>query len=171
MVRWNWVLPVVVLALLVFGFFFVRPLDPLPPDPDAEATARAWNDAVGRLGIQPVFPPEEDFHVGDVWAVIADTEDRPLLGRAIRIGHLDLRQVLLESQAGRPVFADTAMDTNGVKLKQAPAEVEPPPKNDRITLSLAAFPGVTIRHAVRADADLRACLSGLNLRRLGLAWG
>lgn len=36
-----------------------------------------WNQAIGKLGIEPVFPPEEDTYVGDVFAVITVDRRRP----------------------------------------------------------------------------------------------
>src|ERR1043165_7793107 len=82
-------------ALLVISFLLVivRPFARIA-DPEAEDVAVAWNRSIARLGILPVFPPEEDFHVGDVWAVINEAkggELKPLLGKSVRLAHIDLR--------------------------------------------------------------------------------
>ena len=91
---WNfvwtriWKILFAVLAV-VFAVFVVRPFKSIP-DPGPEDVAAAWNTSIGRLGIQPLYPPTEDFGVGDVLAVVADSENVPLLGKAVRIAHIDL---------------------------------------------------------------------------------
>ena len=59
----------------------VLALRPGPPDPTGDDVAKAWNDSIARLGIQPVYPPEEDLVVGDIWVsgILGGVpEERPL---------------------------------------------------------------------------------------------
>lgn len=77
--------------------------------------ARAWNDSIERLGIRPLFPPQEDFHVGDVFAVLkvgdGDTlsrltpAQRTLVNKSIRIGYSDPTIDIGTISGGRPGYA------------------------------------------------------------------
>ena len=146
---WFWQILAVILIVVV-AVFVVRPFRAIP-DPGPEDVAAAWNTSIGRLGIQPLYPPTEDFGVGDVLAVVADSENVPLLGKAVRIAHIDLRDLILASTV-EPVFADTADLAAGSSFrKQERAEVLTDPK-DRITLALSAFPGITISHVTQSAA-------------------
>ena len=101
----------------------VRWLTPAPLEsaekalPNLEA---AWNRTLLRLGIDPVYPPEEDLVVGDLLAtVIRDERDpnetkdnklessSPFLRRTVKIAHVDLRQ-----QLGN-IIANSASSRNG----------------------------------------------------------
>jgi hypothetical protein len=149
-VRTWWQILVAVLILL-FAVFVVRPFKSIP-DPGPEDVAAAWNTSIGRLGIQPLYPPTEDFGVGDVLAVVADSENVPLLGKAVRIAHIDLRDLILASTV-EPVFADTADLAAGSSFrKQDRTEVATDSKDRRITLALSAFPGITISHVTQSAA-------------------
>ena len=149
-VRTWWQILVAVLILAV-AVFVVRPFKSIP-DPGPEDVAAAWNTSIGRLGIQPLYPPTEDFGVGDVLAVVADSENVPLLGKAVRIAHIDLRDLILASTV-EPVFADTADLAAGASFrKQDRTEVPTDSKDKRITLALSAFPGITISHVTQSAA-------------------
>jgi hypothetical protein len=59
------------------------------------SVAQQWNDAITRLGIEPVYPPVEDIAVGDILAMItedaaSDLASEPLAGRSLKLVHLDL---------------------------------------------------------------------------------
>jgi hypothetical protein len=155
-------------AVLVLAFILaiVRPFE-TTPEPDAEDVATAWNQSISRLGILPIFPPEEDFHVGDVWAVVADAEETPLLGKAVRIAHIDIREQIKEARNQQPVFAETADLKQGEKFRrQDRLEITQTGSDDgRIALTLSAFPGITITHATRAAGSLGASLGGLGAGR------
>jgi hypothetical protein len=122
--------------------------------------ATAWNDTLWNLGIAPVYPPEEDLYVGDVWVVTADAEDRPLIGKGVRIGHINLRDLMVKP-ADAPVFPDTMPRKKEDEFRQQ-VEVETNTGGDkekRLTLSLVGFPGVTIHNSVSASGSER--LAGL----------
>jgi hypothetical protein len=147
---WFWQILVVILILVVAAVV-VRPFQAIR-DPGPEDVATAWNSSIGRLGILPLYPPTEDFGVGDVLAVVADSENVPLLGKAVRIAHIDLRDLILASTV-EPVFSDTADLATGASFrKQDRTEVATDPNNKRITLALSAFPGITISHVTQSAA-------------------
>lgn len=154
------------LVSLVGIFVVWRPFEPtIQPTEDDIATA--WNESIGRLGITPVYPPTEDLSVGDVWAYIAEIDEgatgrsfdsRPLLGKAVRIGHIDQRGLILAS-ARQPTFAETTEPIAPSKMwRQNRWEADRPADvaTDRIPLSITAFPGVTINHQSRSTAQAGA---------------
>ncbi len=83
-------------------------------DPQVDV-ARTWNDSIERLGIRPLFPPQEDFHVGDVFAVlkVSDADalssltptQRALVNKSIRIGYSDPSADIDKIAAARPGYA------------------------------------------------------------------
>jgi hypothetical protein len=118
---------------------------------------RQWSDTISKLGIEPVFPPEEDLHVGDVFAVltsIAGHENQdPILSKSVKLAHLDLTPALQEVYRQLPVFPDTPSP-----LSQAEAAV--PDGADifqgawpRNRLPLVAFPALTIEHTQSLDGS------------------
>lgn len=82
-----------------------------------EDVARAWNKSISRLGMRPLFPPQTDFHVGDVYAVLrlapGIAEDRltplqrSLIDKSFRLGHVDLSEHIRKSYASRPTYGPT----------------------------------------------------------------
>src|SRR5262245_32790571 len=72
------------------------------------------NRTISRLGIEPVFPPEEDIHVGDLYAVIREDrrpkgKDKPatLLNHGIKLDHINLDEALISTYNELPQFPDT----------------------------------------------------------------
>jgi hypothetical protein len=137
-----------------------------------------WNETIKTLGIEPVFPPEEDLYVGDILAVIVDdenptqikTKNRALLNRAIKLAHLNLHDELVKNYAELPFFpsdTDKPKDVQQVasleqKMNSAPeVEIFDVP-NKRVVLPLAAFPGFSIHHRSAASLTgfLKAQFSG-----------
>ncbi|SRR5579859_1045974 len=151
--KWLWPVLSGLLAIAVI-ILFVRPLNSSSPQLPPGDVATDWNDAIARLGIQPVYPPEEDMNVGDVWAVVADAEDAPLLGKAIRIAHIDLRQ-WMGRPSDAPVFPDTTPVKQGDEFRrQDEYEIaKADDKAKRIALSIVGFPGITIQHKVSASGE------------------
>src|SRR5436190_16588764 len=87
--RWLWRAGGLMLLALVVAMVMSSIWTATPTDKDVVAE---WNETIRRLGIEPVFPPEEDIYVGDLFAVITadrrpenkDTQRQPLLNRAIK---------------------------------------------------------------------------------------
>jgi hypothetical protein len=165
---WLWQ---VVTAILVIAFIavIVRPFEQ-SKDVDSEDVALAWNKSIARLGISPVFPPEEDLHVGDVWAVIAEaknSEITPILGKAVRIDRLDLSELVKNAAKQRPVFAETTQASKDLPYRKQERKELPRPETDDglIGLTLAAFPGITITHRKKASGSLGSVFGGLGAAR------
>jgi hypothetical protein len=125
-----------------------------------------WNETIKTLGIEPVFPPEEDLYVGDVLAVIVDdenptqtkTNNRALLNRAIKLTHLNLHDELVTTYTDLPLFPKSLDKTKEIEQVGTPSmelSVFDAP-NKRVVLPLAAFPGFSIHH--RSDAGLAGFL-------------
>jgi hypothetical protein len=143
-------------------------------DTTADDVAAAWNESVGRLGITPVYPPAEDFYVGDLLAVLYKVNTAPndvtrktaLPGKATRIAYIDLRNDIQSANAGQPVFPDTGdFKTGQVFYRDNLQEVESAAPNGRIGLSLVAFPGVAVTHKTKASASFNWALSTLGFGR------
>ena len=158
------------LALVATGYVVWQYLTFRNEEPvTAASVAASWNSSIAKLGITPVFPPEEDLHVGDVLAVIEDADEKQaLLGKAVRIAHISLREDLKrEASLKRPTFSTTAEIESGKKIrKQDNYEVTALDAGDKIRLSLALFPGITI-NKTRISSSIAEKL-GLNL---GLSGG
>jgi hypothetical protein len=164
-----WLSQAVLAAIVVaFTIVVVRPFS-TAPDLSNPDVAQAWNQSVARLGILPVFPPEEDFHVGDVWAVVADTDETgtPLLGKAMRLAHLDLRSAIKQARGHQPEFPETTAPKPGETLSHQDNRevIASKPDDDRIALTLTAFPGITINHTTRGVGSLGATLFGFGSAR------
>ncbi|MGX5734515.1 hypothetical protein [Bosea thiooxidans] len=159
-----------VLGLVTVGFLIWQYVTFKEEEPvTAASIAASWNNSIAKLGITPVFPPEEDLHVGDVWAVIEDAdENQAILGKAVRIAHISLREDL-KQEAGlkRPTFSTTTELENGKKIRiQSNYEVGSAGDGDKIRLSLAVFPGITINRSVNSSSIIERF--GLNF---GLSGG
>lgn len=155
-----------VIAVAAFTLFVVRPWSKPPPDPDADDVAKQWNASISRLGITPVFPPQEDIQVGDVLAVVSAADDLPILGRAVALGHVDLRDEIVKANAANPIFADTTpLGKNDEFRHQSSVETDQRPPDDKIRLTLLGFPGVSISHAKRAGSAGGAGFFGFGASR------
>jgi hypothetical protein len=155
----------VVLAIGII-LAIVRPFEKPLSQLEAQDVAEAWTYSVNRLGLLPVYPPEEDFNVGDVWVVIAPPSDKPsaiipILGEGLRVGHIDL-STYMRRPKDEPVFADTTeQEKEGFRHLDPVARAATDRGIDKISLTLAAFPGVTIRHSIRASGGVGGSLATL----------
>lgn len=144
----------ILVAVVAIGFAFAvgNPWAPLPPQADVAAL---WNQSIARLGIEPVFPPQEDLYVGDLWAVILDSSSNSLLGKSVRIAHIDLREQINFAHSQHPIFSDTAKRNADAEYRsQETRENNIDTQDRRISLSLAAFPGITISNATNSKSSL-----------------
>src|ERR1700719_3917330 len=74
--RWFWQ-GLCAAFVLAFILVVVRPFAP-SEDPNEADVAVKWNQSIAKLGILPIYPPEEDFYVGDVWGIISEADiDKP----------------------------------------------------------------------------------------------
>jgi hypothetical protein len=157
---------VVIVGCLAIAGYLIKPVRPIETEVTADTLAQSWSDSIAKLGLLPVFPPEEDIHVGDVWAVIAAADEKPLLGRGVRIAHIDLRDEMAEETLRQPLFEKTVLQPgeSGFRDQDDQEEGTPDPKR-RIRVSLAAFPGLTITNGARAAGEARTVWGWLGLSR------
>jgi hypothetical protein len=124
-----------------------------------------WNSTIARLGIEPVYPPQEDFAVGDVFVTVVadaaaqrnadvgpDPSSEIFIRRSVKLGHADVAKMLDDAYRALPYFP--------IAAAQAPATASPPSPapapnttaavsifgshSERAELPRAAFPGFTI---------------------------
>jgi hypothetical protein len=125
-----------------------------------QPVAQQWNDAIKRLGFEPVYPPVEDLAVGDVFAMItedavADTiAGEPFAGRSLKLMHLDLTAEIEENYRQTYQFpATTARPEHAAQVWPQQESTESLFKSPatRTALPLVLFPRFTITRSKRAD--------------------
>ncbi|MBZ9728053.1 hypothetical protein LB554_29365 [Mesorhizobium sp. CO1-1-11] len=160
-------------GLAVFGlivFFLVRPFDS-PAELPGDNAAVAWNTAIERLGIQPLYPPQEDFLVGDVYITLDDPESEiggqtirypsnVYKGRGVKIGRIDMRESIKRgARAFR--FPDTKIEDGKTARDQPSSEPSvPSTPGDLIDLSLVAFPGISVKHYIDTESGFWRLFAG-----------
>ncbi|MGQ3356443.1 MAG: hypothetical protein ACT6XY_18035 [Phreatobacter sp.] len=121
-------------------------------DPQVDV-ARTWNDSIERLGIRPLFPPQEDFHVGDVFAVlkVSDADalssltptQRALVNKSIRIGYSDPSADIDKIAAVRPGYARRVVSP-ALAAGPGTSQVAVPP-DDGVVLSAGNGRAIALR--------------------------
>ncbi|HEX8665906.1 MAG TPA: hypothetical protein VF744_17975, partial [Beijerinckiaceae bacterium] len=101
----------VVIAIVSVLFLLEKATDVPNLPTDTDAVAREWNSTIGRLGIEPVYPPQEDVTVGDIFLVVTGDNSgnisEALPGRALKVWHTDLTKELEDTYKGVYSFPDT----------------------------------------------------------------
>ncbi len=149
------------LAVLAFGINAQRP----GPSLIAE-----WNKTIQNLGIEPVFPPDEELSVGDILAVLVkdrrpshdDPENIALLNRSVKLGHIDLDSAIDEFSSEEYIFPETTdrpADDGKIWEQSAAAGDVFVHSDKRNRLALTAFPGFSIHH--QQGLSLSAAFRGL----------
>ena len=165
---WLWQLTTAAL-LLGITLIVLRPFAPPMLDPTADDIQQQWNDSISRLGIEAVFPPEEDFYVGDIWAVVSGGPSKSFLGKAVRIDQLDMRQLVESRNASVPIFAETTIPKPGEAYTlKSDEEVDAPIDNKHVLLTVTAFPGVAITHVTKVSTFLGLAIGSASAERGGL---
>ena len=143
----------IIASVAVFAIASIALVAWLGPEPSSTQVIEDWNSTISKLGIDPVFPPEEDVAVGDIYAVLNDSEtgqpSRTALAlRSIKLTHIDLTADIEKSHAQSYLFPVTKPrpTTEGEPWGQQSNDdgiMKHPDR--RTTLPIAAFPGFTIR--------------------------
>lgn len=165
-----WILGLVVLAFIAFQ---IRPWEKADAGMDGDLPM-AWSQSIKRLGIEPLFPPQEDFNVGDVWAVIATYAENPgeprelnpsesIVGKGVRIGRIELPK-LGYSNGGRPVFPVTKVGADGKITYDNTLEAEAAANSKGVGLSYVSFPSFVISSR-SSDSGALSSLLGLSASR------
>ncbi|MCJ9668975.1 MULTISPECIES: hypothetical protein [unclassified Neorhizobium] len=161
-----------IIAVLVLGALALWLIDPFdgPGEAETDQVAQAWNRTIGRLGIEAVYPPQEDMFVGDIYLSLKLTatgekyapppDSTVFAGRGIKIGRAK-REDLAQSFEKRPYrFRDvppppTTPPPNAAERPAVMTEAIVPqePAGNEIDAYLTAFPGLSIKHYVETDAS------------------
>jgi len=148
---------VVLLAVLITRWSTGAKVD------DFDAVAKDWNGAIRRLGIEPAYPPEEDIHVGDLFAAVVkdnagDLDTLILSARAIKLDHIDMDADLKQQYEKLPLFPATLPKPQHPddiwEQQPAHAELFTGEATKRTLLPLALFPGFSISHARNAASAI-----------------
>jgi hypothetical protein len=135
------------------------------------SVAKQWNEAIQKLGFEPVYPPIEDIQVGDVFAMITDdavsdsATDEPFAGRSIKLLHIDMTKEIEDAYRAVYQFPGTNArpDHDGQIWPQAIStdSLFKPPAT-RTALPLLLFPRFTITNVKRASGSASAVSQLLN---------
>jgi hypothetical protein len=164
--RWRVIIGVIA-SLSIFIIASVIAAAWLGPESGDSQVIEEWNSTISKLGIDPVFPPEEDVAVGDIYAVLDDRAGQPssrtaLALRSIKLDHKDLTKDIDLVNKESYLFPDTPPrpEDQNQPWKQLPntAGIMSHPVN-RTTLPIAAFPGFTIRQQSSIGGGLLGWLS------------
>jgi hypothetical protein len=141
----------------VYILAIVRPFGGAVPVLTSDEVAQQWNESIARLGIQAVYPLQEDFQVGDIWAIVAVAPGKPILGKSVRVGHIDLKQYVIDADNERPVFSDTAELVTGktVRLNVRSESIVNDQDKRKVATAIAAFPTITINHTASSASAAR----------------
>jgi hypothetical protein len=139
----------------------------LAPEQNDTQVIEEWNATISKLGIDPVFPPEEDVAVGDIYAVLNDRDDgqpsrTALALRSIKLDHKDLTDDIKQVYAKSYRFPSTTPrpeDQNKPWEQTADSQGVMGHPNTLETLPLAAFPGFIIKQTKSYRGGLLGWLS------------
>jgi len=151
----------VLVLLALLGYVLFRWVEPTKPQ--EKSVARQWNEAIARLGIEPVYPPQEDIAVGDVFVLITDDalgdiDKEPLAVKALKLWHLDLTEKLKQTYAETYKFPETPdppADGKPWKFTSSQTSVFDS-QATRGDLPLVLFPGFTIASTRSANLGGRS---------------
>jgi hypothetical protein len=181
---WRWIAMSVGLLVLAIGIIasvrWLASREVRQPDETGLSLEAQWNSAIRKLGIEPVYPPEEDLTVGDLFATVV-SDDYPsqapqgrtkihtndsFLGKSVKLGHVvGVAKELEETYALMPYFRETDTTTGIAAAKPEhdgtgsapPAVAQLFGRHEyRQVLPRAAFPGLTIYHTGTASAGVAA---------------
>jgi hypothetical protein len=180
--HWKWVGPAVgAIGSVVLAGLVLLWTASVPDEQGANDIIADWNRTISKLGIEPVFPPEEDIYVGDIFAVVTgdhlgDTgktkplgskliptlsASNPLLNRAVKIDHVDMTKTLKEFYGLLPIFSTTTPRPGADRdIWAQSTDGEPFAASPHKFLALAAFPAFTIKTSSTGSGDLSFPLFG-----------
>jgi hypothetical protein len=73
----------IILISLLTGYVVSQSFskDPTSSETDDDLVPRQWIGAIRKYGVQAVFPPSEDVHVGDIYAILVDSDAESVPGK------------------------------------------------------------------------------------------
>lgn len=162
--RYSLIVAAVAIAGGGLTYWATRTPQPMPTTPIAEQ----WIQAVRQFGLEPVYPPQEDFLVGDIIAVISDDaahdlSKSPLPTRALKLDHVDLTKALDEAYSVTYRFpgskARPAGDGAIWETQTTNESVFKIANGPRTSLPVALLPSFSVR--AERLADSAGCLPAL----------
>jgi hypothetical protein len=139
----------------IYAILEVRPLGAIAPADAIDDVGSSWNRSISKLGIFPLFPPQEDFYVGDVWATVVSSEGYSLTGKSIRLGHIPINSFQESVEGDEPVFPDTETKKSDSDFRHVDTEQVVHQKYvPSARTSFIAFPDANIAKKTRNSANL-----------------
>lgn len=118
---------------------------------------KRWNESIRRLGIEPVYPPQEDIYVGDIIAEIVDSghkfkslppdlESESFIGRYVKITQIPNLRGYLGVKSEAPYFGDSTWleDKKTLSVAQPRAEIATDGTTSGLQVKDALFPVIKI---------------------------
>jgi hypothetical protein len=126
---------------------------------DTNSIIDEWRATMQRIGLDPVYPPQEDVFVGDVYVVVTWDNDMPqkspLVGKSVNVARIDMNKALQQAYRSGYTFPDS---TARPQAEGAPWLQQAAPGSifesgaERKNLPLVLLPGFTIARARQASA-------------------
>jgi hypothetical protein len=125
---------------------------------DTNSIIDEWRATMQRIGLDPVYPPQEDVFVGDVYVVVTwdnDMPQSPLVGKSVNVARIDMNKALQQAYRSGYTFPDS---TARPQAEGAPWLQQAAPGSifesggERKNLPLVLLPGFTIARARQASA-------------------
>jgi hypothetical protein len=152
-----------VLLAVVVVVVGVMLLVPPPPAAIEAGVEEQWERIIGQYNLDPVYPPQEDFAVGDLFVEIVNdkdpdpnipaerriTETSPFNKRAPKLAHVNVKQDLKEAYSAIPYFGSIIVVPVGVGA--APLGLF---EQQLGALPIAAFPDLATHSATQAVASI-----------------
>ncbi|QCL99809.1 hypothetical protein CFBP6624_06415 [Agrobacterium tumefaciens] len=118
---------------------------------------KRWNESIRRLGIEPVYPPQEDIYVGDIIAEVVDSghkfkslptdlESESFIGRYVKITQIPNLRGYLGVKSEAPYFGDSiwSEDKKSLSIAQPRTEVAVDGTTSGLVVKDALFPVIKI---------------------------
>lgn len=126
--------------------------------------SRKYTEAARALGLNPVYPPREEFQIGDVY-LVSSVPDDPDGAVSVWIGTVDeLRDEANAFLKTRVIFNSTGAGTDGKTIGITQEDMASPDVAIRdeqraTSLTIAAFPSITMQAGMTASTGLTGAMA------------
>lgn len=157
--------PTVITMVAIAGLAYWIGLRPAT-DTSSDYLPKRWNESIERLGITPVYPPQEDIYVGDlILQVVASghkfpklpdtlsTNSEAFVGKYIKIGQLENMKQYFALPTFAPNFGDSEWSNGELALMQPRLEKVAIAENaGKLSMTDVLFPVIEITKDKAATA-------------------